>query len=430
MSTPCAARPPAGPRERPEPVTTVPHGTTAPAVPGLRGARGQAGRLLELLEGTGASCELKLPSGEVLRSGIAEPAFRVVIHSMRVLGAGLDELAWGRAYVEGDLDIEGDLLALLEVRRRLKDRVRLGSLASFLARLFLVSPTRSNRRAIADHYSYGDDFYHLFTDTGYHFYSHCLFDNADETLEQAAEHKLESMVQALRLEPGMRLLDIGSGWGAVADYCSPRGVHVTSLTLADDSYAYLMRRKEAGRLQGEVVHSDFLAYRPERPFDAVVIYGVIEHIPNYRHFCARAWDCLVPGGRLYLDASSSKEKYSMSAFTRRYIWHGVHTFLALPDMLQEMIWHGFEVETVRRETRDYELTMLHWARRFDRAKEVIVARWGEEVYRAFRVFLWGGSHAFRCDELQAYHLVVRRREDPGPRPGLWRRARNFTRGLA
>ena len=62
--------------------------------------------------------------------------------------------------------------------------------------------------------------------------------------------------------------------------------------------------------------------------------------------------------------------------------------------------------------------MRHWAERFDAQREVIVARWGEKLYRAHRVFLWGGCHAFRHDGLQAYHLVARRGPTPGPRPGI------------
>jgi cyclopropane-fatty-acyl-phospholipid synthase len=275
-----------------------------------------------------------------------------------------------------------------------------------------------------------DDFYHSFIDTRYHFYSHGLFEAEGESLEEASEHKLETMFRALRLEPGMRLLDIGGGWGGVTRYCGERGVHVTTLTLAKDSHAWITRLLADTGLPGEIHRQDFLEHRPERPYDAAVIYGVIEHIPNYRHFCARAWDCLAPGGRLYMDASASKEKYLMSAFTRRYIWHGTHTFLALPDVLQELLWHGFEVEEVRRETDDYRRTMLGWAERFDAAREKIVERWGEPVYRAFRIYLWGGAHAFHTDRLQAYHLVARRRDEPGPRPGLLRRTRNFLRGLA
>ena len=400
-----------------------PAGLSAPA-PGRRAAR-----LLEVLRTAEADCEVVLPSGETLRSGDGAPRFRAVFHTERALRRAFDELALGRAYVEGELDLEGDLWSVFEVRGRLRERVPAGAVLRFLGQLFLLAPTRTNRTAIADHYSFGDAFYHAFTDRRYHFYSHGLFRDESETLEEASEHKLETMYEALRLEPGMRLLDIGGGWGGVVRYCAPRGVEVTTLTLADDSYRYLRRLLDEEALPGELVQGDFLDFRPRRPFDAVVIYGVIEHLPNYRRFCARAWECLAPGGRLYMDASASKEKFLMSAFTRRYIWHGTHTFLALPDVVEELLWHGFAVEEVAEETRDYELTMRHWAERFDAARDEIVAGWGEALYRAFRIYLWGGCHAFHVGRLQAYHLVARRGADAGPRPGLLRRARNFVRGL-
>lgn len=114
----------------------------------------------------------------------------------------------------------------------------------------------------------------------------------------------------------------------------------------------------------------------------------------------------------------------MSAFTRHYIWPGTHSFLALPDMIEEMLFYGFEIVDVRRETHDYELTIRHWAQRLDANHEKIAGRWSEELYRAFRIFLWGGCHAFQTNRLQAYHLVTERRRDPGPRPGNPRRLAN------
>ena len=96
-------------------------------------------------------------------------------------------------------------------------------------------------------------------------------------------------------------------------------------------------------------------------YDAVVIYGVIEHIPYYRKFCEQVWKCLKPGGRLYLDASATVEKYDMNDFTRHYIWQGTHTFLCLQDMIQELLYSGMKIIEVKDETHDYELTMYHWA---------------------------------------------------------------------
>jgi len=400
-----------------------------PTVAAVRPRSRRVGLLLELLEQAGARCELVLPDGEVARCGAAPWQFRIVVRDERGL-ARLDELSLGQAYVEGLLDLEGDLLALLGVRSRLRDGVRLGQRLRFLGQLFLRAPAWVNRKAIGFHYALGDEFYLSFIDHAHRFYSHCLFPTGAETLEQAAVHKLETMWNALELKPGMRLLDIGGGWGGVPEYCGSRGVHVTSVTLTEDSHRYITRLIQEKDLPCQVLLEDFLLHKPAQPYDAIVIYGVIEHIPAYREFCANAWACLAPGGRLYMDASASKEKFSMSAFTRRYIWHGTHTFLAVQDMVQELLYHGFQLLEVRNDTRDYELTILEWARRFDAQRDFIVRRWGQEIWRAFRIYLWGGGHAFGTDRLQAYHLVARRGDDGGPRPGTLRRAWSFVRGLA
>jgi cyclopropane-fatty-acyl-phospholipid synthase len=175
-------------------------------------------------------------------------------------------------------------------------------------------------------------------------------------------------------------------------------------------------------LDVSIVEGDYLSYRPQEPFDHAVMYGVIEHLPNYAKFCAQTWELLKPGARLYLDGSASIEKFAMTGFTRKYIWPGHHTFMSLPGIQQTLLRHGFDVLAVENETQDYELTMRHWASRFDTASDHIIPRWGEGTYRKFRIYLWAGVHALATNRLQAYHLVAARREDPGPRPSIPMRA--------
>ncbi len=381
--------------------------------------------LLEALHELGTPCELMLPDERVWRIGDPKPPeFRFVFCNDIPLRQPVTDLSLARAYVNGDIDLEGDVMAALGLRELLPSPVPVGQLVRLAGEMALPA-TVANTRAIDFHYSLGDDFYLTFLDRKYHFYSQCLFHSDDETLEQAAEHKLESMWNALGLQPGMRLLDIGGGWGGLAEYAGDRGVHVTSLTLTHDSADYIRRRTGGGHLPGDVLVEDILDHFPSEPYDHAVIFGVIEHIPNYRRFCQRVWGSLVPGGRLYVDASATREKYAITAFTREYTWRGPHSCLALQDLVEELLFHGFEVLNVRQESHDYELTMTHWARRLDGAHRVVADRWSEEVYRSFRVFLWGGAYGFRTSRLQAYSLVAERRSDPGPRPGQLRRLGHF-----
>jgi cyclopropane-fatty-acyl-phospholipid synthase len=412
-----------------------PVAAAAPEAPARVGARSLAGRKISALveravAGSRISCAVVLASGETLRFGPGEPQFTLRFHSDRPLLGAMSEYALGKAYVEGEFDIDGDMMAMQEVRALLKPAGNLGILLGFVWQLAAMPATWINKKAIEKHYTYGDDFYLSYIDKKYRFYSHCLFHTDDETLEEAAEHKLESMWNALELKPGMRLLDIGGGWGPVHEYCGPRGVDVTSLTIAEDSFKFITALDQRLGLENcSVKLEDFLVHAPAQQYDAVVIYGVIEHIPYYRRFCARVWDLLKPGGRLYLDASAIVQKYDSSDFIRRYIWPGAHSFLCLQDIVQELLFHGFDIVETTNETHDYELTMRHWAERFEANKDAIIAKWGAQTYRLWRVYLWTGSYGFHIDSLQAYHVVAQRRPDPGPRPGALKRTSQFLRSF-
>ncbi len=405
----------------------MPEGAAAPAVAAAQTAAGAPARarrwIDELMEGAGVEGAFRLPTGEVLRYGAGPPRFQVVVHSPGLLNRPLEEMSFGEAYINGGLDIEGDLMSLLELRQRARRRFRLGPALQFWWEFLWRRAGAINRRAVDGHYNYGDDFYFTFLDNRYRLYSHGLFASEQDTLEEACERKLATMFRALELKPGMRLLDIGAGWGSATQFCGQGGVEVTSLTLARNSYDFTSALIRSRELPCRVLMEDFLRHRPDRPYDAVAILGVIEHLPYYRRFAARVWECLKPGGRLYLDASATKQKYDVSDFNRRYVYRGtqVHSFLCLQELIQELLYHGMELVEVRQETRDYELTMEHWAGRLEAAREEIVRRWGERLYRIFRLYLWAGCHAFRADQLQAYHLVARRGPGRGPRPGRLRR---------
>lgn len=382
-------------------------------------------QLMGALERLDTAGSVEYFDGTVQLIGDSDPVWQIRFRTEAAQSLPLNEFALGQAYVEGEIDLDGDLVALLEVRSALRKGITVRDAVAFAYRLMLRSPTKVNAASIAKHYTLGNDFYLSFIDRRYRYYSHCLFHHDQETLEEAAEHKLESMWNALDLKPGMRLLDIGGGWGGTTQFCGNRGVEVTSLTLVEESAAYIRRLIAGQGIPGKVIVQDILDHRPAEPYDHAVIYGVIEHIPNYRTFCERVWSALKPGGRLYLDASATKQKFAVSPFTRQFTWPGHHSFFSLQDMARELLFHGFEIVEIERETHDYELTIRHWADRFEANHEFVAQRWGEDVYRAFRMFLRGGQHAFQTNRLQAYHLVAERRPDPGPRPGALIRAADF-----
>ena len=384
-------------------------------------------RFQSLIQGASVPFVVQFADGRQIASRDEPPRFRMVIKDPDATRRVVDEFSLADAYVNGSLELEGDLFGLFDLRHEFKDRFRLDPWLKFWSALLFLNPTRVNRNAIAFHYEYDDDFFLNFTDSRYHLYSHGLFKRDDEPLEEASERKLQTMFDSLQLKPGMRLLDIGGGWGAVSRFCAPRGVEVTHLTLAQKSYDHINGVLHELKAPGQVLLEDFLEHRPQRPYDAITILGVIEHIPAYRRFAQRVWDCLKPEGRLYLDASADKMKWDVSQFIRKYIYSGTHSNMCLQDVVRELILNGMRLLNVTEESHSYHLTMRHWAERFDECREAVIRQYGEPLYRAFRLYLWGGAHAFRADILQAYHLVAQKGDSPGPRPGFGRRFKDFAR---
>ena len=322
--------------------------------------------------------------------------------------ARLDEARIGLAYLEGELDLEGDLLEALRLRPLLVDRHPLGRLRTSWLRL-LLGRTRRDERAIADHYDEDPDFFLLFLGPS-RCYSHAVFEDEGEPLEKAMARKLELAIEACGLRPGMRVLDIGGGWGAFAEYAGSRGIRVTSLTLSRRSEHFLCELIASQRLPCEVVRGHFLAYRSQRPYDAIVNMGVTEHLPDYAATLARYQDLLVPGGRVYLDASAGPRRFSSTSFIHRHVFPGDASTLCLHDYLRALADTPLELVELHNDRESYRLTSLHWARNLERHREAIVARWGERLYRKFHLFHWGCVYSFDTVQLSAYRLVL---EKPG-----------------
>jgi cyclopropane-fatty-acyl-phospholipid synthase len=192
-------------------------------------------------------------------------------------------------------------------------------------------------------------------------------------------------------------LDIGGGWGAFLEYAGQHGIRVTSLTISPDSEKFLRTLVARGRLPCQVRREHRFMHQVDRPYDAIVNLGVTEHLPDYRRTLAKYRELLKPSGRVYLDASASRERYDLSAFLIRHIYPGNGSLLCLADCLAALRETSFKLLELHDDRHSYALTSLHWARNFDRHRDAIIDRWGAPLYRAFRVYLWGCADGFSRD---------------------------------
>jgi len=339
------------------------------------------------------------------------------------------ELGLARAYVTGDLDVEGDLTdgfrrawgaaPARRVRLSVADRLRSAGAA---LRLGVIGPpppapasearlsgrlhTRGrDRAAIAHHYDLSNEFYRLLLDD-HMAYSSAVFDpdHDGQTLHGAQTAKLDLICRKLRLQPGQRLLDIGCGWGSLILHAATHyGVHATGVTLSAQQRAFITERV-AQRGLNDSVDVQLRDYREladvagiSGAFDAVSSIEMGEHVgeEHYPVYAAIMFDALKPTGRLLLQQMSRHLGTAPGggAFIERYI---------APDMHMRPLWQtvrhvqnaGFEILGVEAMREHYVRTVDHWLATFDKHYPEFVALTGEEVARVWRLYLVGGRLAF------------------------------------
>ncbi|MDG4830255.1 class I SAM-dependent methyltransferase [Solwaraspora sp. WMMD1047] len=348
------------------------------------------------------------PDGSAHLLGGAEPLFTIKVTDPRGAKAlaGLDQFGVAVAYLQGWLDVEGDLAAALRIRAFFTDRHPIAWLGRFVPAL-LRGRQEDDRRAISHHYDEDSEFFLTFLDSRHRCYTEGVFASDDEPLEDAMTRKMDLALAAIGVGPGDHVLEVGGGWGAFAEHAARRGIRVTTTTLSRESERFLTELFERERLPVRVVRQHIYGFRPDHRFDAIVNMGVTEHLPDYRTTLRKYAELLRPGGRVYLDALAMRRKHLSSTFMKRYVYPGASAPLLLHQYLRQVARSPFELLSVDDDRHNYYLTCREWACRLDAARDEIVRRWGEPLYRRFRLFLWGSAAGFDTGLVQAYRWVLR-----------------------
>ncbi len=389
-----------------------------PLVSGLR----QRHAKLSALDGRVRSFELLLPDRTAYLIGDrtigGEPAFTVQIVTEKGLAAmaAFDELRVAEAYMDGDLDIEGDLLTALKLRPVLADPHPFKYLLATYLEPLLFGQVGRDKKWIKSHYDVDPNFFLLWLDGKLRAYSHGFFEDDGESLEAGMERKFRYAFDACGIKPGQRVLDIGGGWGSFLEFAGEQGVHVTSITISDESERTMRDLIRRRGLACEVVKEHFLEYRPvhaER-FDAIVNLGVTEHLPDYRRTLAQYERLLKPGRRVYLDAYSGA-RHGMPSFISKWVFQGNTSPLCLEKYLAEVARTPFEVVVIKNDRHNYFLSCKKWAENLESKRDEVIARWGKHLYRRFVLYLWSAANSFETGTLSAHHMILQL-PSPGSAP--------------
>ena len=316
-------------------------------------------------------------------------------------------LGLGEAYMGGRLVIEdGTILDLLEMivgANRWEEKgegrkaLSKGKKLRALKRLFESNNFQRARRNVAHHYDLKDELYELFLDADKQ-YSCAYFTDPNNSLEQAQAEKKAHIAAKLALAPGMRVLDIGCGWGGMALYLHKvAGVDVLGVTLSEHQLKIARQRAKAAGV-ADHVKFELIDYRKlDDRFDRIVSVGMFEHVGarHYDEFFAKCRELLKPDGVMLLHTIGKLGEVSPSPdpFTDKWIFPGYH----LPSISQM----SAASEKVRLITSDlenlrlhYALTLRHWLERATAARKQIEAMYDERFFRMWEFYLAGGIVMF------------------------------------
>jgi len=342
-------------------------------------------------------------------------------------------LGLGRAYVQGSLAVD-DLDAAFVVvdtfeppslagldRARLLGALALAAAPAGLPRrpsleLLLRGELHTIERdaaAVRYHYDVGNDFFALFLDESMT-YSCAIFSRGAETLAEAQRTKLELVATKLGLEPGMRVLDVGCGWGSFAIHAArEHGAEVLGVTISPAQAELARERAAAAGVAGRV-EIRLADYRrlPGGTFDAISSIGMAEHVGENQIdlYAASLFELLRPGGVLLnhaIAALDPEHDPHEDLFSTRYVFPDGEP-LPLSRIQLALERAGFEVEHVEGFREDYSRTLREWSTRLDEQLERAEQLAGAERTRIWRLYLRAARHGFETRHTSVYQVRARR----------------------
>lgn len=334
------------------------------------------------------------------------------------------ELALGEGYMDGRLSVEGDrlhdLMTLLLRNRQLGGLprwARVTDASRYALRAWMQRNTpRSARANVAHHYDLSNDLFRLFLDDDMQ-YSCAYFAKAGMTLEEAQAAKKAHIAAKLLLEPDMRVLDIGCGWGGMAiTLARDFGVRVTGVTQSENQLA-LGRERVAAAGLSDRVDLRLLDYRKlDGPFDRIVSVGMFEHVglPQYDTFFGKLRDLLTPEGvALIHTIGRVTPPQATAGWLQKYIFPGGYV-PSLSEISRPVENAGLWLTDLEIWRLHYAQTLAEWRRRFEAQADAVRQTHDERFIRMWRYYLVACQTTFEVDRQGVFQLQLAKRADAVP----------------
>jgi cyclopropane-fatty-acyl-phospholipid synthase len=361
------------------------------------------------LEAAGAQLTVHAPGMAPLRIGAHPEAAAAIFRTPEAVDALVrgDHLALAEAYLEGAIDLEGDLSEVLKVTEVIELDEAPGQRLRLLLALLVRGRRVLNRESVAFHYDRPPEFFLPWLER-WRSYSHGFWLGPDDDPSAAQARKMQHAIDALGLAPGMRVLDMGGGWGCFVEYAGRQGIRVHAITISREQHRFVSALIEREHLPCTIELVDFCAYRPSEPFDGAVFMGTFEHASDYRYAARFLRDHLRPEARVYADFCARREGFEVGRFLKKWIWPGTTRYVDVASLVRELERAGFTIEELADDRLSYAWTVRDWALRLEANRKALAERFGEPAVRAFLLYLWGSHHFLLRGHTQAHHLVAAR----------------------
>jgi cyclopropane-fatty-acyl-phospholipid synthase len=335
------------------------------------------------------------------------------------------ELAVGEGYMDGRLTLEGsesvfDFLSLvtknMEWNPANPNRQRFGALTRFKGWLTQRNAIAQAKRNVAHHYDLSDELYNLFLDPARQ-YSCAYFKTPGDTLAEAQQNKMALIAKKLRLEPGMSVLEIGSGWGGLALYLHrTAGARVTGITLSAEQLKYAETRARAAGAD-KAVEFRYEDYREVKgTYDRAVSVGMFEGVGrgNFGAFFGAIRDRLTDDGVALLHTIGRADGPGITdLWTLKYIFPGGYV-PALSEILPDIERAGLYITDLEVWRLHYARTLAAWRQNCFKHRKAIEALYDPRFFRMWDFYLSSAECAFRNLGHVVFQIQLAKRQDAAP----------------
>lgn len=356
------------------------------------------------------SFTIKFWDGDEIKIGKDEPLFKIILNKPIPKKDLITSttLAFGEAYMDGNLEVEGDLLLMLNTVLKYKDKfyTNFKELPNIFSNL---TSAKKQKEEVTYHYDIGNDFYRLWLDDTMS-YSCGYFRNERDSLYDAQMNKIHHLLKKLDLKEGLSLLDIGCGWGELLiEAAKMYKVKGLGITLSSEQYKKFNDRIQEENLQNylEVKLMDYRELEKSGLlFDRVVSVGMIEHVgrSNYELFMKNVSKVLKKEGIFVLHYISGLIESQGDAWIKKYIFPGgvIPTLREIISLSADYKFYTLDVESLR---LHYVKTLLMWAENFEKNIDKVREMFDERFVRMWTLYLYSCAACFYNGIIDLHQIV-------------------------